>query len=89
MNSTVLIELHGAGELDKVMRSGLRLIGINNRDLIDFHGDLAATIELMKHIPREVVVVAESGITGNGKDSQRRLRALPWRIPLPARRRIR
>jgi indole-3-glycerol phosphate synthase len=58
----VLIELHGARELDKVMRVNPRLIGINNRDLFTFATDLNTTIDLVRHIPKEIKVVSESGI---------------------------
>jgi indole-3-glycerol phosphate synthase len=58
----VLVELHSAGQLDKVMRLGPRAVGINNRDLATFACDLGTTTELMRHIPPEVTVVAESGI---------------------------
>jgi indole-3-glycerol phosphate synthase len=58
----VLIELHGLKELDKVMRLDPLLIGINNRDLSTFVMDLRTTVELIRHIPKEVRVVSESGI---------------------------
>jgi indole-3-glycerol phosphate synthase len=58
----VLIELHGVGGLDKVMRVSPSMIGINNRDLSTFTTDLATTVELVRHIPQEVTVVSESGI---------------------------
>ena len=58
----VLIELHGARELDKAMRVGTQLIGINNRDLFTFVTNLNTTIELVRHLPKEVTVVSESGI---------------------------
>jgi indole-3-glycerol phosphate synthase len=59
-----LIELHSARQLDKVMKLEPPAIGINNRDLLTFKVDLATTVELIKHIPKEVIVVAESGIRG-------------------------
>lgn len=58
----VLIELHGAAQLDKVMRVDPPVIGVNNRDLFTFATNLNATIELMKHIPKNITVVSESGI---------------------------
>jgi indole-3-glycerol phosphate synthase len=58
----VLIELHGTAQLDKVMKVGPKLVGINNRDLGTFKTDLNVTVELMKHIPKGIVVVSESGI---------------------------
>jgi indole-3-glycerol phosphate synthase len=62
LNIEVLIELHGARELDKVMRLDPPLIGINNRDLFTFATDLNTTVELVGHLPDEVTVVSESGI---------------------------
>jgi indole-3-glycerol phosphate synthase len=59
-----LIELHSARQLDKVMKLAPPAIGINSRDLCTFTVDLAATLELVKHIPKEIAIVAESGIRG-------------------------
>jgi indole-3-glycerol phosphate synthase len=58
------VELHSACQLDKVMRLEPKAVGINNRDLFTFKVDLGVTLELVKHIPRTVAVVAESGISG-------------------------
>jgi len=60
----VLVEVHDEAELDKVLsRTTPGLLGINNRDLRTFHTDLATTNRLMAHIPREIPVVSESGIS--------------------------
>ncbi|MBN2187888.1 MAG: indole-3-glycerol phosphate synthase TrpC [Chitinispirillaceae bacterium] len=59
-----LIELHAADQLEKVMKLGPEAVGINNRDLFTFKTDLGVTVELIKHIPKEVTVIAESGICG-------------------------
>jgi indole-3-glycerol phosphate synthase len=56
------IELHSLSQLDKVMRLEPPVIGVNNRDLMTFKTDLGTTLELIRHIPKEVAVVAESGI---------------------------
>jgi indole-3-glycerol phosphate synthase len=56
------IELHSLRQLDKVMRLEPPVIGVNNRDLMTFKTDLGTTLELIRHIPKEVAVVAESGI---------------------------
>ena len=58
-----LIEIHNGHELDRVMRLEPRLIGINNRNLSTFVTDINVTLELVRHIPREVLVVSESGIS--------------------------
>jgi indole-3-glycerol phosphate synthase len=66
----VLIELHGAKQLDKVMKVNPPVIGINNRDLFTFVTDLNVSIDLIKHIPKEILVVSESGIK-NRKDAEK------------------
>jgi len=65
----VLIELHGAKQLDKVMKVEPKIIGINNRDLSTFVTDLNVTIDLIRHVPKDVLVVSESGIK-NRKDAE-------------------
>ncbi|OWK34538.1 indole-3-glycerol phosphate synthase TrpC [Fimbriiglobus ruber] len=58
----VLVELHDAHELPRVLDCGAVLVGINNRDLRTFTTRLDHTLDLMPKIPREVTVVSESGI---------------------------
>jgi len=58
----VLVESHTYKELDKSLRAGAALIGINNRDLTTFQVDLRTTIDLLKDIPEDRLVVSESGI---------------------------
>lgn len=57
-----LIEIHNHRELDRVMKIAPPVIGINNRDLATFVTDINLTVELLRHIPREIMVVSESGI---------------------------
>lgn len=58
----VLVELHDAEQLPRVLDSGATLIGINNRNLRTFATRLEHTLELLPQIPRGVTVVSESGI---------------------------
>lgn len=58
----VLVELHDAAELPRVLDMGANLVGINNRDLRTFQTRLEHTLDLMPHIPAGVTVVSESGI---------------------------
>lgn len=58
----VLVELHDAEQLPRVLDCGAKLVGINNRDLRVFATRLEHTLDLMPQIPAEVTVVSESGI---------------------------
>jgi len=58
----VLVESHTYKELDKSMRAGATLVGINNRDLATFTVSLQTTLDLVKDIPEDRTVVSESGI---------------------------
>lgn len=58
----VLVEVHDGAELERALRIEAPLIGINNRDLHTFELDLETTLDLLPRIPRDRVVVTESGI---------------------------
>ncbi len=57
-----LVEVHDEVETAAALEAGARAIGVNHRDLRTFNIDLALTERLRKLVPREVVLVAESGI---------------------------
>ncbi len=62
----VLVEVHTAEELDRVLatlgETGADAIGVNNRNLKTFEVRLETSLELAERIPPAVVRVAESGI---------------------------
>jgi len=58
----VLIEVHGADELERALPLGNKLIGINNRNLHTFEVTLNNTYDLLASIPDDRIVVTESGI---------------------------
>lgn len=57
-----LVEVHTADELDRALEIGAEIIGINNRDLRTFDVDLGVSEALIPRIPKDKIVVAESGI---------------------------
>lgn len=57
-----LIEVHSREELENALQCENGIIGINNRDLNTFNVDIAATKNLMPYIPKDRIVISESGI---------------------------
>ena len=57
-----LVEAHDEEEAERALKSGARIIGVNNRDLKTFQVDMQNSIRLRKLAPENVVFVSESGI---------------------------
>src|SRR5262249_33856489 len=65
LDMAALVEIHDQAELERAVKSGARIIGINNRNLADFTLDLATTESLAPKIRAAsptVAIVSESGI---------------------------
>ncbi|HEY1420979.1 MAG TPA: indole-3-glycerol phosphate synthase TrpC [Candidatus Dormibacteraeota bacterium] len=57
-----LVEVHDEREAAAALEAGAQIVGVNHRDLRTFEIDLGLTERLRTSIPKQVVLVAESGI---------------------------
>ncbi len=59
-----LVEVHSEGELETLDLNTIEMVGINNRNLVDFKIDMSATLRIVSGIPAGITIVSESGIEG-------------------------
>ena len=57
-----IVEAYTADEVTQALKSGAKIIGINNRNLKDFKVDFNNSLKLRAMVPQTIPVVAESGI---------------------------
>jgi len=57
-----LIEVHTGPELDRALKVGARIVGVNNRDLKTLNVDVKTSFDLIERIPEECIAVSESGL---------------------------
>ncbi len=57
-----LVEIHDERELKRALSAGAEIIGINNRNLHTFEVDLNVSRQIIPQIPKDKVIVVESGI---------------------------
>lgn len=57
-----IFEVHSLPEVERALKSGARIIGVNNRDLSRFVTDLAISEAIIPQIPASCIRISESGI---------------------------
>lgn len=61
---SALVEAHDEAETEMALAAGARVIGVNNRNLKDFTVDTENSRRLRERIPKQVLFVSESGVSG-------------------------
>lgn len=59
-----LVETHDESEIERAVRCGAEIIGVNNRNLKNFSVDIGNAERLREKVPAGCLFVAESGVTG-------------------------
>jgi indole-3-glycerol phosphate synthase len=72
-----LVEVHTAGELRRALDAGVKVIGVNNRDLKTFQISLNTSERLIAEVPPDSIMISESGLQST--ESLCRLRNLGFR----------
>lgn len=57
-----LVEAHTAEEVSRALHAGARIIGVNNRNLKNFHVNVNRSSTLRQMVPKNILFVSESGI---------------------------
>lgn len=76
MGLEVLLEIHGDDEL-RYVTDGIKMVGVNNRNLGTFHTDVANSLRIADRLPGDKLLISESGISH--PDTVRRLRQAGFR----------
>jgi indole-3-glycerol phosphate synthase len=72
-----LVEVHSSEELTRALNAGVKIIGVNNRDLRTFRVSLSTSERLIAEAPRDKIMISESGL--HSTDSLLHLHKLGFR----------
>ena len=72
-----VVEVHTSDELRRALDAGVKVIGVNNRDLKTFQISLNTSERLIAEAPPDSIMISESGL--QSAESLRRLRNLGFR----------
>jgi indole-3-glycerol phosphate synthase len=61
LKMAALVEVHNLKELELALEAGAKIIGINNRNLDTMQVNLQTFFRLYPHIPKDKIIIAESG----------------------------
>ena len=56
------MEVHDLPELERALKTDVKIIGVNNRNLKTFEVDLKNTELISEEVPEDILFVSESGI---------------------------
>lgn len=62
LGMSALVEAHDEEEVNRALKAGSRIIGVNNRDLKTFRVDIGNSFRLRGLVPENIVFVSESGM---------------------------
>jgi indole-3-glycerol phosphate synthase len=62
-----LVEVHTLSELERALRAGAKIVGVNNRNLKTLDVRVETSFELIDKIPDDCIAVSESGIKSHSE----------------------
>jgi len=66
----VLVETHTEVEVNRAVRIGARIVGVNSRDLDTFVVDVQRILPMLRALPSDIIAVAESGLKSRAAVAQ-------------------